>query len=322
MGNATEPSKGPPPKEDGQEDYENALKELSNGRIEEAMRLLRKAIDEADYPKARIQLGLMFRDGRGVEVNAKEAKNLFMSGAEDGVGEMQVALMYLRGLGVEKNTTKAIELLKEAIEKFDNMDAQSHLGFLYVSGQEDIQFSFPEGIRLLTEAAKTSAEAEAYFGLMNMEGIGVARNYPLAIEHLTKAVDAGHLKAHIYLAELYMQGKGAARQPWSAAKLLLRASEKGNARAQCYIGVMYRDGIGVTENQKVAQKWLQASAHQGDPLGMYSWGKYLLDNSSEWDWVTVVDWLTKAAAKGNTEGEFEDDLYIDGLARVFNLEEQ
>jgi len=326
MGNTTEPPKGPP-KEDGQEDFENALKELNQGRTDEAIRLLKKAVEEADYQKARIQLGLMYRDGRGVEVNAKEASSLFMrdvlSGSDDGdgVGETQVALMYLRGSGVEKNTTKAMELLKDAITK-DNMDAQSHLGFLYVSGQDNTVFNAQEGIRLLTEAATTSAEAEAYLGLMNMEGIGVKQNYQKAIEHLTKAVDAGHLKAHIYLAELHMQGKGTGRNPWAAAKLLLRAAERGNARAQCYIGIMYRDGIGVTNNNKVAEKWLQASAHQGDPLGMYSWGKYVLDNNSEWDWVTVVDWLTKAAAKGNTEGDFEDDLYIDGLARVFKLEEQ
>jgi len=298
------------------------MKELGSGRSEEAVRLLKKAIEEADYQKARIQLGLMYRDGRGVEANPNEAISLFSgSQGDDGVGDTQLGLMYLKGLGVEKNPKKAVKKFKEAVDK-ENYDAQSHLGFLCITGYDDIPPDPQEGIRLLTEAAtKNSAEAEAYLGLMYMEGIGMPINFPRAMEHLTKAVDAGHLNAHIFLAELHMQGKGTARQPWAAAKLLLRAAEKGNARAQCYIGVMYRDGIGVTENQKVAKKWLQLSALQGDTLGMYSWGKYILDHNIDWDWMTVVDWLTKAASKGNTDGEL-DDLYIDGLARVFNLEEQ
>jgi len=282
---------------------------------------LKKAVEEVDYTKARVQLGIMYRDGRGVEMNAKEAIKVFMGGqGDDGTGETQVGLMYLKGYGVEKDLVKAIQYFKVAIEK-DNLDAQSHLGFLHVRGH-GVEFNIPEGTRLLMEAANSSSEAETYLGIMYMDGIGVARNYPLAIEHFAKAVEGGHLDAHIYLAELHIQGKGTTRQPWAAAKLLLRAAEKGHARAQCYIGVMYRDGLGVAESQKSAQRWLRVSALQGDTLGMYSWAKYILDNNIDWDWVTVVDWLTKAASKGNVDGEYFDDLYIDGLARVFKIEEQ
>jgi len=312
----------PPPKDPGQEDYENALKELSNGKADAAVNLLKKAIEE-DHPKARIQLGLMYRDGIGVEANPKEAMELFQgSPSDDGVGDVHMAFMFLKGSGVERNYNTARDMFIKAIDK-DNMDAQSHLGFLYVTGREGFATDKQEGMRLLTEASEQSAEADAYLGLMHMEGIGVPTNYAKAIEHLTKAVDKGHLNSHIYLAELHMQGKGTDRNPWAAAKLLLRAAEKGHARAQCYIGVMYRDGIGVTQNQKVAQKWLQSSANLCDTLGMYSWGKFLLDNNIEWDWMTVVDWLNRAASKGNSfDGDLYDELYIDGLARVFKIEVQ
>jgi len=307
-------------KEDGQEDYENAMKQLNLGNGDIAVDLLKKAIEEADYQKARIQLALMYRDGRFVEANPKEAINLLSGANEDGIGETYLGLMYLKGLGVDKNPVKAVAQFETAMIN-DNKDAQCHLGFCKVRGfgteRDEVK-----GLELIKSALNITPEADAYLGLMYLEGLlPLEVNYPLALEHLQKAIQAGHLDAHIFLAELYLSGKGVNRDPWEAAKLLLRAAEKGNARAQCYVGLMYRDGIGLAQQPKLARKWLNASAVQGDTLGMYSWGKFLLDSERDWDWSQVVEVLTKAASKGNIDGDVYDNLYIDGLARIFKIDE-
>jgi hypothetical protein len=306
-------------KEPGQEDYENAIRQLNVGNGEAAVRLLKKAIDETDYQKARIQLGLMYRDGRVVEQNSKEAIALFSGAKDDGVGDTHIGLMYLKGLGVDKNPSKAITLFETAVDN-DNKEAQCHLGFCKVRGYGTDKDE-EAGLQLIKDALNRTPEADAYFGLMYLEGLGVETNYALALEHLQKAVQAGHSDAHIFLAEIHLSGKGVPKDPWLAAKLLLRAAEKGNARAQCFVGLMYRDGNGLAQEPKLARRWLHASALQGDTLGMYSWGKYLLDSGKEWDWAQVVDWLTKAASKGNTDGDVYDSLYIDGLARIFKIDE-
>jgi len=296
------------------------MKELNQGNGELAVELLKKAIDEADYQKARIQLALMYRDGRYVEANPKEAVALLSGAKEDGIGETYLGLMYLKGLGVDKNPSKAVAQFETAMIN-DNKDAQCHLGFCKVRGygtdkDED------KGLELLRGALNITPEADAYIGLMYLEGLPPLEvNYALALEHLQKAVRVGHLDAHIFLAEMYLYGKGVNRNPWEAAILLLRAAEKGNARAQCYVGLMYRDGIGLAQHPKLARRWLYASSSQGDTLGMYSWGKYLLDSGKDWDWSEVVEVLTKAASKGNIDGDVYDNLYIDGLARIFKIDQ-
>jgi len=290
---------------------------LGNGEF--AVELLRKAIEEADYPKAKIQLALMYRDGRMVEPNPKEAMALLSACKEDGIGETQIGMMYLKGLGVEKNPVKAVQHFEEAMDN-DNRDSQCHLGFCKIRGYGTDK-NEEAGLQLIRSALNLTPEADAYLGLMYLEGIEIELNYSLALDHLQKAVQVGHLDAHIFLAEMYLSGKGVPRDPWQASKLLLRAAEKGNARAQCYVGLMYRDGIGLAQHPKLARRWLYASALQGDTLGMYSWGKYLLDSGKDWDWSQVVDWFSKAANKGNIDGDVYDNLYIDGLARIFHIEE-
>eukprot|EP01125_Pyxidicula_operculata_P000333 TRINITY_DN10385_c0_g1_i1.p1 TRINITY_DN10385_c0_g1~~TRINITY_DN10385_c0_g1_i1.p1 ORF type:complete len:336 (+),score=66.77 TRINITY_DN10385_c0_g1_i1:33-1040(+) len=296
--------------------YEKGCKHYLNAEFETAVHDLKRAV-ELDSNEARIALGKIFRDVLGGDSNVSEAIQLFNNACgKDGSGENQLGLTYYRGLGVEKDPVLAIRYFKEAMEKgFD--EATSHLGFMYVDGKS-LEKKVDEGLKMLQEVSARSGEANNYLGIIFTYGIGVTRNYVLALQHLNTAVEMGHLEAHVNLAQMHLNGWGTTRSAWESAKLLTRASEKGNRKAQCLIGIMYRDGVGVNKNEKLAKKWLQRSAEQGETLAMYCFGKYLLEKEEDTDWMTVMDWLSRASKQGNIDGELMENIYIDGLIKVFD----
>jgi len=297
--------------------YETAQNQFKDGDYANAIESFNRAAVTSSL--AKITLGQIYRDGLGVPVDTEAAISLFTKASEEdktGQAFTQLGLVYFKGLGVEPDATKATGYLKQAMEQ-GNLEAQSHLGFMYVDGKL-IPRDVEQGMKLLMEAANNSGDANNYLGFIFMIGTGVARNYPLAFSHFTKAVDMGNLNSHIYLALMHLNGWGTSRTAWDAAKLLSRAAEKGNPRAQCYLGLLYRDGVGLTQSDKIAKKWLKKAAEQSDTLGMYSYGKFLLDKEADADWLSVIDWFSKASRQGNLDGEIMESLYVDGLMRVFD----
>ncbi len=109
-----------------------------------------------------------------------------------------------------------------------NPAAQSHLGFLFVSGEEGVQ--------------KNGAEAARWLGLAAAQGVAAAQ---------------------LNLALILAQGDGVPKDLGQAAQWCQRAAHQGLAAAQDRLGVMYVQGEGVTKNDTEALAWFQIAARAG-----------------------------------------------------------
>jgi len=187
-----------------------------------------------------------------------------------------------------------------------------------IEGHEGVEKNVEEGIKILRELLPISGDANNYLGFMYLDSVGVERNFSMAYSYLIEAKNRGVPVANVNLAQMYLNGWGVNKDPWEASSLLSAVAERGYPIAQAYLGLMYRDGVGVFQNDEIALNWLKRSSDAGDTLGMYSYAKFLLDKDPNSDWGSLVDLLTKAAGKGNSDqGEVYENFYVDGLARAF-----
>jgi TPR repeat protein len=110
-----------------------------------------------------------------------------------------------------------------------NPTAQSHLGFLYVSGEEGVE--------------KDVAEAVKWFRL---------------------AAGQGHARAQLNLALIHAMGDGVPKDGGEAAKWFRLAGLQGLAEAQGRLGLLYYAGDGVPRDPVEALAWLTLAADAGD----------------------------------------------------------
>lgn len=114
--------------------------------------------------------------------------------------------------------------------RFHNAAAQSYLGFLYLSGEE--------------EAPKDTAQAAKWFRL---------------------AAEQGQVEAQFNLALLLASGAGGPADPTQAAHWCRRAAEQGFPPAQDHLGLMYAEGHGVPRDKAEALVWFRVAAFGGLP---------------------------------------------------------
>jgi len=107
---------------------------VNGGDYARALEILRPLAEQGLAP-AQNYLGIMYRDGRGVGRNDKEAVRWFKKAAQAGDmwARTNLAIMYLNGQGTEQNYPEAVELLHLAAGQGDSL-AFYILGQLYVMG--------------------------------------------------------------------------------------------------------------------------------------------------------------------------------------------
>lgn len=95
------------------------------------------------HPGAQNNLGVLYRQGRGSQNDAKHAAEWFQKAADQGVAPAQYALgqMYLNGEGVEQSTEKAVELYTDAAKQ-GLLEAQADLGYLYAAREKKVPRDF------------------------------------------------------------------------------------------------------------------------------------------------------------------------------------
>ena len=92
-----------------------------------------KAAEQGDA-SAQFNLGLIYRKGKGVTQDYKEAIKWFRKAAEQGDAEAQfnLGLIYRKGKGVTQDYKEAIKWFRKAAEQGD-AEAQFNLCLLYTS---------------------------------------------------------------------------------------------------------------------------------------------------------------------------------------------
>ena len=175
---------------------------------------------------------------------------------------------------------------------------------------------FTNALKVLKPLAEQGdATAQKNLGLMYKNGIGVPKDYKLAVKWFRKSAEQGFARAQFNMGSMYGDGYGVPQDYELAVEWYRKSVEQGNANAQTNLGLMYETGQGVPKDYELALKWYRKavkwyrkSADQGyanaqKRLGcMYDKGKGVLK-----DYVLAYMWFNISATNGNESGrEYRD----------------
>jgi TPR repeat protein len=237
-----------------------------------------------------------------------QAARCFREAAERGNadGQNDLGVMYRDGQGVEKDYTKAAEWFRRAAEQ-GNVEAQNNLGWAYRNGQ-GVGQDYGEAARWLRKAAEQShAAAQRVLGWMYQHGQGMDKDTVEAAKWYRKAAEQGDAWGQDNLGWLYSKGWGVGQDYPEALRWFRKAADQGNALAQVNLGVMYRDGLGVEKDYAKALEWLRKAAEQDDPWGQNNLGwMYAAGEGVTQDAAEAAKWYRKAAEQNRKAADAGD----------------
>ena len=112
-------------------------------------------------------------------------------------------------------------------------------------------------------AERSDPNAQAFIGVMYERGLGVARDYAVALTWYEASSKQGNALGTLYLARMYQRGTGIPENQTLASELFRKAAEVGNAEAQAALGDAYKNGTGVPSDIDQAIKWYKQAAQVG-----------------------------------------------------------
>jgi ankyrin repeat protein len=174
---------------------------IGNGKYKEAMHLL-APLAKRGIPEAQNSVGVLYKEGWGVERDYTEAIKWFRAASDQGHAKAQYNLgrMYDEGSGVTKNFNKAVGWYRISADQGYPL-AQSILGAMYATGDGVLQ-DYAEALKWYRLAAeKGESEAQRRIGLMYWEGQGVEKNHEEALKWYWKAASSGNQVAINFLKE-------------------------------------------------------------------------------------------------------------------------
>ena len=121
---------------------------------------------------------------------------------------------------------------------------------------------FTEEAVALYRAAADQGDAEGHAGLANayLGGRGVAKDEKRALQHFSKAADAGHAPSVEVIATAWAQGGlglDAKADPGGARAALQRAADQGHlASAEALLLAFQKGGLGQAPDAAEAARWL------------------------------------------------------------------
>lgn len=154
-------------------------------------------------------------------------------------------------------------------------------------------------------AAAEYALALAYRGLD-----GQRVDPALAVVHLQRAAEMGHLAAQLDLAFVYLNGSHArARDPAQAFRWFALAADRGAARAVCMMGDFYRHGWGgVPIDPAQAVRWSSHAARSDDRCAAKAqfdlYGALESGVGAARDLASATYWLKRAAEGRHPKAQF------------------
>ena len=152
-------------------------------------------------------LGSLYFNGIGTEVNYVKAAELFAQAAKLGSDDAAVnlAFIYLSGNKQSQNQQEAIELFRQAANAGNNT-ARFMLGYAYYKGFQ-VQQDYYKAVELMKISSDAKFdEAQYVLALMYINGQGIAKNYGNAVKYLTASAAQGNVSALMQLADILTEG--------------------------------------------------------------------------------------------------------------------
>ena len=107
------------------------------------------------------------------------------------------------------------------------------------------------------------AVSQANLAKIFRDGLGVQRDYAVAVRWCRKAAEQGNARAQTNLGSVYSNGYGVAKDDLLAVDWYRKAAEQGYAIAQFCLAVRHANGRGVEKDDAIAAEWCRKAAEQG-----------------------------------------------------------
>ena len=221
---------------------------------------------------AQYQLGKMYRDGIGTEVNLEES-SLWYAKAYAGFLAMEETMaddhlyyrlgsMNMTGTGTEVDLEKARYYFEKAAE-LGNADALYGLGKLYLK-PEFSDFDPAKAVEYLEEStAKGNAFAKYQLGKLLCQGELVPKDIARGLPLLEELAENGVTFASYIVGKVYLR-----EESWQDIKKAIlyfrQAAEDGNSFAEYQLGRIYYFGKGVRADQEKGLEYLMEAASHGN----------------------------------------------------------
>ncbi|KAG0275213.1 hypothetical protein BGZ96_003878, partial [Linnemannia gamsii] len=204
--------------------------------------------------KARVALGDMYRDGRGVRQDYEAAMDWYRKSADQRYAEAQcrVGLLYHNGQGVRRTYDIALDWYRKAADQ--GYAHGWHLKHDYSLAMEWYLKASDQGL----------AEAQYNIGYLYHQGFGMAQDHSQAMDWYLKAAEKGNATAQSCVGVMYQHGQGVPQDDTLALSWYRKAAAWGNANAQFNLGLTYEYGMGVLMNRETAVEWYKKAADKGD----------------------------------------------------------
>ncbi len=207
---------------------------------------------------ARVALAYAYHTGKGVEQNHARAAEHYREPAEAGhaTAQYNLGILYKDGRGVERDLATARRLLELAAAQ-DHDRAKEVLAKL-----PPPPAGAGPRVAFRTLEERVEGERARRRGMAYRDGDGVLQDDAKAVEWLRKGAELGDTEAQAGLAALLDAGRGTPRDQAAAAEWFRRAAEQGHTLAQFSLGAMLVHGEGVPQDVTEGLMWLHLSREE------------------------------------------------------------
>ena len=260
---------------------------------------------ESNDPSALAELGRIYREGDGVDIDTDKAVSYLKRAVDSGDAGSASSLgyMYLTGDGIESDRSEAERFLLIAADA-GNSVAMCNLGVLY--SDSDPCRSMDWFMR--------AAEAGSVRGMKNIAaaysiGQGVPLDKKVSAEWYSKAAEAGDVDSMCVLASILRNGDGVETDKVRAAELYRMAAETGDMGAQYDLAFMLDSGEGIPQDREEAERYFRLSADQGDTDACLCMGGILFERR---DFPGAEQYFLSAAMKDDVKAQYNLGLLYIG----------
>jgi uncharacterized protein len=220
---------------------ENALPSEAKAQFDLALQLLTKTNDNAASRQAAVLMQ------KAAEQNLPDA-------------EFALGLMYDQGRGVDVDKARAGKLILKAA-KGGLPIAQHAAGNMYIKGLNGVTTNFVEAAKWFRTAADQGyADSQEEFASLLAIGMGVTKDSAEAAKWWEKAAVNGNSTAAFNLGGAYFRGDGVSPDFNKAFEWTKKAAEKGYPMAQLSLGRFYLEAWGTKKDLVEALKWFCVGA--------------------------------------------------------------
>lgn len=248
-------------------------------------------------------LGVLLRDGTGVQEDAAEARRYFRLAAEANfdVGMVEYADLLNAGTGGDQNEAEARRWYERASDA-GNTTGMNRLGRYLVDGVAGPKNLARARTLFVTAASKGDTTGLVNLGFLAENGTDGPKDLNLAQQRYEEAAKSGNTLAMRRLADMALAGRSKTLQPVDARKWLEQAANHGDATAMADLGQYLVDGKFGNQDFLSGRQWLESAAARGNGDAMNSLGAlYHSGIGVPRDYQAARDWLNKAANRGNIQ---------------------